>query len=164
MESESAMSKQMIIAMKGHSSSHHSNIAHKLASFLKCPLIGEDDIIPTIEKSLPSTSYKKFSGYSNIDLIFDIVSQISTTQVNLNLNVVMNMRAFSTPLTITDWSGLQIPLGLPSSSSMAKPKEIKVVMMLGLNMLLQSALTQQYHFLWKSWLVSCYKRRERMKA
>ncbi|CAK7322736.1 unnamed protein product [Dovyalis caffra] len=96
MESESAMSKQMNIAMKGHSSFYNSKLAQNLANFLKCPFINGDDIIPAIQKSLPSTSYRRFSKYSNIDLIIDIVSQISTTQLNLNLNVIINME-FSQP-------------------------------------------------------------------
>ncbi|KAJ9189913.1 hypothetical protein P3X46_001161 [Hevea brasiliensis] len=74
----------MIIAIKGSSSSEKSEIAIKLVEFLEYPLIDEEDITPSLQNSLPNSSSK----YD--DLPFQIVTQISSTQLRLKLRVIIS--------------------------------------------------------------------------
>ena len=78
----------MIIAMKGSSSSKKTEIATKLAAFLRYPLIDEGDVISALESSDPPIFPSTEDDYK--DLPFEIVSDISSTQLRLKLNVIMN--------------------------------------------------------------------------
>ncbi|KDP42287.1 hypothetical protein JCGZ_01611 [Jatropha curcas] len=72
----------LIIAIKGPSNNKKSEIAIKLANFLRCPLFDEADIILALENSTDES-------YDD-DLPFEIIFQLSSTQLSLKLNVIIN--------------------------------------------------------------------------
>ncbi|XP_050229682.1 uncharacterized protein LOC126678820 [Mercurialis annua] len=78
----------MLIAMKGLPSTRKSEIATKLAEFLKYPLIDEDDIVSNLNTS-PSNFYTNFSSSIN-EIPFKILTQITSTQLRLKLHVIIN--------------------------------------------------------------------------
>ncbi|KAG8492404.1 hypothetical protein CXB51_009684 [Gossypium anomalum] len=80
----------MIIAVIGPSS--RSAVACELAKHLECHLIDEDDIIPTLQHSLPSSSTAAVAESETLkDLFFKLVTQIATTQViKLNLRLIIS--------------------------------------------------------------------------
>ncbi|CAK7336303.1 unnamed protein product [Dovyalis caffra] len=73
----------LLIAMKGHSDSNKSKVAHELARFLNFPLVGEEDIIPALQESLETDHYDDL-------LPLEILSQITSTQLSLKLSVIVN--------------------------------------------------------------------------
>ncbi|XP_050210772.1 uncharacterized protein LOC126661058 isoform X2 [Mercurialis annua] len=77
----------IIIVIKGNYSTKKSQIANKIASFLQYPLTDEGDIILSLQNSISNLSSSK---YYNKDLVFQIVRQISSTQIKLKLNIVVN--------------------------------------------------------------------------
>ncbi|EEF35047.1 conserved hypothetical protein [Ricinus communis] len=81
----------MIIAMKGPSSSEKREISRKLAASLQYPLIDEEDIIPSLQSFIPTSSSNSSNilsdKYSN-GLPFKIVAQISSTQLDSKLRVI----------------------------------------------------------------------------
>ena len=79
------MSHQLVIVMWGDPEKR-SEIASKLAQFLKCPLIDVADIIDNEDDSSSSSSSRR-----NIEAsAMKAVRKISTTQLKLKLNVIIN--------------------------------------------------------------------------
>ncbi|KAA3453044.1 C1-like protein [Gossypium australe] len=80
----------MIIAVIGPSS--RGAVACELAKHLKFHLIDQDDIIPTLKHSLPSSSAAAVAESETLnDLFFKLVIQIATTQViKLNQGLIIS--------------------------------------------------------------------------
>ncbi|EEF32077.1 conserved hypothetical protein [Ricinus communis] len=78
----------LVIAMKDVSGSNNqcSKIAQKLASFLKFPLIDQNDVTQAILNSTKTQIPNELAH----SLPFEVVCQIASTQLNLKIKVVIN--------------------------------------------------------------------------
>ncbi|KAK4346898.1 hypothetical protein RND71_033237 [Anisodus tanguticus] len=89
MGEQNFVTRQTIIAMKGHPGTGKSTLAHSIAKILKCPLIDKDhfrDCTKSLQQALMVSSPNTAINLPN-ELSYDAMWHAASTQLELGINV-----------------------------------------------------------------------------